>query len=58
MVKRLILIRSKPEVMTSINVMLDYYDSMMKANNDDKRISREQFFEMFHEYWEWLQGKS
>ena len=44
--------------MQSINIMLTYYDDMMIKNGQNKVIAREQFFEMFREYYEWLQGKS
>jgi len=56
--KTLKLIRTKVEVMQSINIMLTYYDDMMIKNGQNKVIAREQFFEMFREYYEWLQGKS
>lgn len=58
MVKIIKLIRTKIEVMQSINIMLNYYDDMMLKNGQNKVVAREQFFEMFREYFEWLQGKS
>jgi hypothetical protein len=58
MAKIIKLIRTKIEVMQSINIMLNYYDDMMTKNGQNKVVAREQFFEMFHEYYEWLQGKS
>lgn len=58
MVKIVKLVRTKIEVMQSINVMLNYYDQMMTINGQNKIVAREQFYEMFREYWEWLQGKS
>lgn len=58
MAKMIKLVRTKVEVMQSINVMLNYYDQMMTINAQNKIVAREQFFEMFREYYEWLQGKS
>lgn len=51
------LIRTKPELFASLNTMLNYYDSFMVKNNFDKITSREELFEMFHDYHNWLQGK-
>jgi hypothetical protein len=49
--------RSKIEVMKSIDIMLNYYDSFMARTNYNKVLSREELFTMFKEYYEWLQGK-
>jgi hypothetical protein len=56
--QQIILKRDKLDVMNSINIMLTYYDKFMVESNFNKQLSREQLFEMFHEYYEWLQGKS
>ena len=55
---RLKLVRTKEEVFNSINVMINYYNSFMVKNNFDKITSKEELFDMFHEYYEWLQGKN
>ena len=52
------LVRTKIEVMNSINIMLDYYDKFMVETNFNKQVSREELFNMFYEYYDWLQGKS
>jgi hypothetical protein len=54
---KLKLVRTKDEVFRSINVIINYYDAFMKKNNDDKVTSKEELFDMIHEYYEWLQGK-
>lgn len=55
---RLILIRTKEQFYTSLIKVLDYYDTFMTKHNYNKKLAREELLEMFHEYYEWLQGKS
>lgn len=55
--KNFVLIRSKVEVLNSINVMLTYYDKFLIESNNNKQLSREQLFDMFKDYHDWLQGR-
>jgi uncharacterized protein YktA (UPF0223 family) len=50
--------RTKEEFYKSLIIVLDYYDSFMVKENYNKKVAREELLNMFHEYYEWLQGKS
>lgn len=50
--------REKMEVYKSLNIMLDFYEEYLKEFAGNKTLAKEKFFNTFHEYYLWLQGKN